>query len=231
METKCGSTDIGPLLAARAAYSEPMANEAERAAGPVLEPFAGSSGRYLGYVAAAVGVVLAVVSALGGVGANRVLLCFGLVIACVAWVVMIRPAVSAREHGVLLRNMTRDVFVPWSSVERTRALQTLRVVTEGATYHGLGVTRSARSMLKETRGASRATPVFGGALFDGGPPPRNQPLHQTGGSYHSYVEARLQDLATVRAQSTAGMRPVVSWALLPVIAVVVTAVCVVGMVI
>jgi Bacterial PH domain len=231
METKWTAAKIGPRLAAGAAYSEPVANQAERAAGPVLEPFAGSSGRYLGYVAAAVGLVLVVLSMLGGVGDNRVLLCFGLVIACVAWVVMIRPTVSAREHGVLLRNMTRDVFVPWSSVERARALQTLRVVTPGATYHGLGVTRSARSMLKEVRGASRATPVFGGARFDSGPPARNQPLHQTGGSYHSYVEARLQDLATVRAQSTAGMRPVVSWALLPVIAVVVTAVCVVGMVI
>jgi hypothetical protein len=204
-----------------------VANEAERAAGPVVEPFAGSAGRILGYVAAAVGLLLAVACAVSGVQANRVLLCFSVAVACIAWVVMIRPAVSAREHGVLLQNMTRDVFVPWSSIERTRAMQTLQVVTAGATYHGLGVTRSARSLLKEVRRGPAATSAFGGrAVFGDGFSPREPPLHQSGGSYQSYVEARLQDLAATRAGATAGLRPTVSWATMPVGAMLVAAICV-----
>jgi Bacterial PH domain len=161
------------------------------------------------------------------VQANRVLLCFSVAVACIAWVVMIRPAVSAREHGVLLQNMTRDVFVPWSSIERTRAMQTLQVVTAGATYHGLGVTRSARSLLKEVRRGPAATSAFGGrAVFGDGFSPREPPLHQSGGSYQSYVEARLQDLAATRAGATAGLRPTVSWATMPVGAMLVAAICV-----
>jgi hypothetical protein len=230
VETKTLKAAAPLLLPRDAAYSEPVVSEAERAAGPVVEPFAGSAGRILGYVAAAVGLLLAGACAFNGVAANRVLLCFSVAIACISWVVMIRPAVSAREHGVLLQNMTRDIFVPWASIERARALQTLQVVTAGATYHGLGVTRSARSLLKDVRRGAGGASAFGGsAVFGGGFTPREQPLHQTGGSYQSYVEARLQDLASSRAKSTTGLRPRVSWAVLPVSATAVAAICVVLM--
>lgn len=233
VETKQEAAVASPLGTARDAYSEPVANGAERAAGPVVEPFAAPAGRVLGYIAAAAGLLLALGSAFTDFGTNRGLFLFGVATACIAWVVMIRPAVAAHEHGVLLRNMARDVFVPWSSIERTRSMQTLQVVTPEATYHGLGVSRSARSMMKEARRGSGATPVFGagGAFFGRGYTPRDSHLvaaQQRGsGSYQSYVESRLQDLATQRSKATAQQKPLVAWAVLPIIALLATVACVV----
>lgn len=228
--TKRPTAAARTLVAAGGAYSKPVSTEAERAAGPVVEQFAAPAGRVLGYLAAGAGLVLTVGSALSDFATNRGLMLFGVATACLAWVVLIRPVVLAHERGVVLRNMARDVFVPWSCIERTRALQTLQVVTPQATYHGLGVSRSARSMMKEARRRSAAPPVFGmgGGIFGRGYTPRDDQLRAAqhgGGSYQSYVESRLLDLSTARAGATKGQRPLISWALLPVGALLLAAAC------
>ncbi len=207
-----------------------MESAAHAAAGPVVERFAPSAGRFLGYAGAVVGLVLAIGSAVAGVAANRGVLCFGVAVACLAWVVLIRPVAAAHENGVLLCNMLRDTFVPWSRIERLQILQTLQVVTPEATYHGLGVTRSARTMMKETRRPS--APVFGigGGMFGRGYTPSDAELraaqHGGGTSYQAYVESRLQDLATTRQAGASPAQPVVSLAPLSVVAMAVAAICV-----
>lgn len=207
-----------------------MANAAEQAAGAVVERFV-PGGRILGYLAAVVGLVLAAGAVRAGLGQNAALAGFGLVTACLAWVVLIRPMVSAHEHGVLLRNMVRDAFVPWSSIQQARVLQTLQVVTAETTYHGLGVSRSARSLAKDSRLEAGPTPVYGvgGALFSRGYTPRRADLRaaQTPkASYSTYVESRLQDLAKGGRPSGEPGHARVSWAPLPLLALAVAAGCV-----
>ncbi len=197
-----------------------MSTDAERAAGTVVERFAPTSGRALGYLTALAGLGLAVGAAASGVPANRGLLLFGIALTLVAWVVLIRPVVSAHQHGVLLRNMLRDTFVPWASIERTRALQTLQVVTPQGIYHGLGVSRSARSMIRESRRGAPTPGFFG--VGSSGAFGRSYPMHddsaaKQGATYSAYVESRLRDLGT-RAAADGPDRPVISWSPLPLIA-------------
>lgn len=204
-------------------YSEPVANEGAGAAGPVVESFAPLAGRVLGYVAVGAGVVLVLGALLSDPAASRGLILFGIVMCLLAWVVLIRPLVVAHANGVLLRNMVRDTFIPWSCVERARVLQTLQVVTATKVYHGLGVSRSGRSIAKESR-QGHTTPGFFG-IGGSGMYGRSYPAeaessaarHSIGGTYQAYVESRLQDLSATRASSAPG-QPVQSWAPLPLAA-------------
>jgi len=220
-------------------YSEPVANEVAGGAGRVVESFAPLSGRVLGYVAVGAGVVLVVGSLLSDPAANRGLVFFGVAVCLVAWVVLIRPLVVAHENGVLLRNMVRDTFVPWVCIERTRVLQTLHVVTPTKVYHGLGVSRSARSVAKESRrGQAPASPGFfgigGSGIFGRSYPAgaeSSTARHAVGVTYQAYVESRLENLAASTAKSAAGTaevasdRPVTSLAALPLAALGLAACC------
>lgn len=220
-------------------YSEPVANEGARAAGPVVESFAPLSGRVLGYLAVAAGLLLVVGSLLSDPAANRGLIFFGVAMGLVAWVVLIRPLVVAHQNGVLLRNMVRDTFVPWGCVERTRVLQTLHVVTPEKVYHGLGVSRSARSVAKESRrGHAPPSPGFFGVgssgIFGRSFPAETESLHvqhSVGGTYQAYVESRLQDFVAAKTRTGASTaqaasdEPVTSLAALPLAALGLAACC------
>ncbi len=129
-----------------------MSSRAEEAAGPVTEKFAASSGRYLGFVAIGMGLVLIGAAAADSLGDHWGLAAFGLALGLLSWAVMVRPAVVAHERGLVMHNVLRDVFVPWSSIERCRALQTLQVATPEGIVHGLGLSRSARSMMQQQVG-------------------------------------------------------------------------------
>lgn len=189
----------------------------------MVERFAPLSGRVLGYVAVGAGLLLALGSLLSDPVANQGLVFFGVAMCLLAWVVLIRPLVVAHANGVLLRNMVRDTFIPWSCVERARVLQTLQVVTDTKVYHGLGVSRSGRSIAKESR-QGHTTPGFFG-IGGSGMYGRSYPVeaesssarHSVGGTYQAYVESRLQDLSAARASSAPG-QPVQSWAPLPLAA-------------
>lgn len=137
-----------------------MANRAVAAAGPVIETFTPLSGRVLGYLAVGAGLLLALASVSDPI-ANQGAILVGVILSLIAWVVLIRPLVVAHTNGVVLRNMVSDTFIPWSSIEKALVLQTLRVVTPTKVYHGLGVSRSARSIVKESR-PGHATPGFFG---------------------------------------------------------------------
>lgn len=205
--------------------------DVEQVAGPVVERFAASSGRVLGSVAAGVGLLLAGGVLLTDPTKDWGLLLFGVTMALLAYVVLIRPAVIAHQHGVVLRNMVRDTYVPWARIERVRVLQSLQVVTEQATYTGFGVTRSTRSMVKASRSRLRPPGAAGfgaGGLLARGFPVGDQST-QTGTSYQTYVESRVEELAgNARKRSEPG-QPVVTWAPLPLAALVGAVACVVLM--
>lgn len=209
-----------------------MANEPDDAVGPVLEKFAASSGRILGYVAAAAGAMLMLGSLLADAAANRGLLLFGAAMCLVSWVMLVRPLVVAHANGVVLHNMVTDAFIPWSCVLRAKVLQTLQVVTPDKTYHGLGVTRSTRAIAKESRQGRLAPGSFaigGGGIFGRSYQPdtgaATQQHHHGGGSYQLYVESRVEELASDRGGKVSG-EPIVSWAPLPLTALAVAAGCV-----
>jgi hypothetical protein len=206
-----------------------VANEAKELAGPVVESFV-SSGRVLGYVAVGAGLVLVVGALLAGAASELGLVLLGVVMDLLAWVVLLRPVVVAHANGVVLRNMVRDIFIPWSAVQRAKVLQTLQVVTPAKTYHGLGVSRSARSMMKESRPARPSSGFLGvGGTSSFGRSYPDEALrsaaHREGLSYQSYIESRLQVLASDRAGASTG-KPVVTWAALPLAALALAAGCV-----
>lgn len=204
-------------------------NSAGEAAGPETERFAASSGRWLGYVSATAGALMTIAALVTDVAGNRGQALAGVAIALVSWVVIIRPQVAAHEHGVLLTNMLRDTFVPWTGIRRCRVVQTLQVDTEEQTFHGLGLGRSARSLMREQRGGRSGTPfgIGSGGLLS---PTRvvtgqeaNEPA--TGLDYVDYVESQLTDRAGKAGDG--GDRPVVAWAVPPLAALAVAAACVV----
>ncbi len=186
-----------------------VSSTAREAAGAEVERFASPPGRLLGLFIMVAGAVIGVlvVAQQPAEGRGFGFLCTAVVL--VAWVVMVRPAVAVHEHGVLLTNMLRDTFVPSSKIERCRSTQTLRIAADGQTYQGLGITRSARSMMKENRTA-RASLFGGQAGADYLTAHRFANEEQTGGPYAEYVESRIEQLASDAKPDARG--PVVSWA-------------------
>ena len=80
----------------------------------------------------------------------------GVVLVC--WVVLVRPTVTAYQNGLQLTNMVRDVFIPWERIERVRATNVFRVVTDEGTYSCTGVGRSVRAQVRsDERYADRPT--------------------------------------------------------------------------
>lgn len=193
-----------------------MSNAATRAAGREVERFAAPSGRWLGFAVIFLGAVLVVVAIVGDTAIERNMGVVGVAGALLSWVVLVRPIASIHEHGVLLRNMARDIFVPASQIERCRVFQTLQVVTGERHFHGLGVTRSARSMVRADRGPRLGFGPMGlGGAGSLSTSIRDDSMHrlaneeQTGAAYHEYVESRILDAA--RGAKPDDRQPVTTW--------------------
>ncbi len=218
-----------------------MSNAAVEAAGPRIETFLVPMGRYLGYFVVAVAVVLSILGLAGG-GGDFGLVEFAVALALVAWIALIRPQVEAHRNGLLMRNMLRDVFVPWASIRSCRAAQTLQVGTRDKIYHGLGVSKSARQSVREGRQAKRQLigPNVGvGRLeFAHLPDPNADPesktdVHQIMQQHvvknnFSHIEERVEYFAAERSKATAGQSPKIVWSLLPIAALVLALVALVG---
>jgi hypothetical protein len=85
----------------------------------------------------------------------------------VCWVVLVRPTVTAYQNGLQLKNVLRDVFIPWERIERARATNVFRVVTDEGTYSCTGIGRSARAQVRsDQRYADR--PTMAGMLLGSG---------------------------------------------------------------
>lgn len=191
------------------AYSGEVTNGAASAAGPQVEKFAVPAGRLLGLVT--IGLIGIVVVALvyDDPVKERGFICFGIAFVAVVWIVMVRPVVAVHARGLLLRNMLRDTFIPSAAITRARVGQILEVETPDKVYHGLGVSRSARSVMLEQRGGrSVGSGVFG--LGQSSMQPRATSRSDSGPSYLSYMESRIQRLGS--DAKSEDQRPVVAWA-------------------
>lgn len=193
-------------------------------AGPLIEKFATSAGRWLGWLGVGVGVAMIVLDPLSGDTVNVSVVLVGVAVACMSWVVLVRPRVSVHQRGLLMQNMTRDISIPWRRIERCQVGQTLVVsTTEAEKFHGLGVTRSARTQMREQYGTTSMMFNFGGRATgrrlqqDRGPSVSRGEWE--GNTYMSYVESRVAGMASSGERGSSGDpadKPVVAWAPLPV---------------
>jgi hypothetical protein len=219
--------------ACRDTYSGAMTTSLHSAAvesvGPQIEKFATTSGRLLGWFGVAVGAAMVIIDPLTSAEPNRVVIVLGIAFGCLSWVSLVRPQASAHQRGLLMRNMARDIAVPWRRIERCAVNQTLQVVTEHRTYHGLGVVRSARSIMREQYGRTSILTGLGSKLMERTPGPSGPSVSRQeaqGGTYTSYVESRIADLAT-RGDHDDPAEPMVAWAPVPVALLLIAAVCIV----
>jgi hypothetical protein len=191
-----------------------VSNAATDAAGGPMERFAAPPSRWFGVVAVFAAAVLAVVVLLNDPRDSDKVLGSAAIVSLVSWVVLIRPIVSANGHGVLLHNMLRDIFVPWSKIDRCRIVQTLQIVTtDEERFYGLGISRSARQMVRRRYG--RSSLLTGGLGFGMGSrlndtvePPVNGGAPEI--AYQDYVESRIRELSDNARPDD--LWPVVSWA-------------------
>jgi hypothetical protein len=69
-----------------------------------------------------------------------------------------RPAVIAGPSGVLLRNVLRDVWLPWHAVQKIESRWSLSLATEDKSYGSWAVTGKG-SLGRERRGFGAGTPA------------------------------------------------------------------------
>jgi hypothetical protein len=194
-------------------------SKAAAAAGRATEKFSSTGSRWLGVVAVVMGLVLIGGAALEGPGKNWRLEAFGLAFALLSWAIFVRPVISAHEHGLLMRNVFRDIYVPWGSIERCKALLTFQVATPEGIVHGYGVTRSTRSIMRERVGSRTVFgSIFGSGssgLFSGAsenPSRRANEVVQSSVSYVDFVESRIQTLAESSAEPPGPVTTSLAWA-------------------
>jgi hypothetical protein len=205
---------------------------AEDAAGPVVERFARSSGHWLGWFGVLVGATTLVVAVANGLSNWREVT-LGAAIAIVSWVVLIRPEASLHEHGVFLRNMMRDAFIPASKIEACHTAQTLMVRAEAVVYYCPAITRSARASMREKHGGRASVlGLFGGLGGGNAQPPgptefRHGEEVNSSTSYESYVESRVMQAA--RDADPDDRTAVVTWALVPIVGVAFSVAAIVAM--
>lgn len=191
-----------------------MTNPALAAAGRLTQKFAPPMGRVLGFVAIGFLAVMVVIAVVTGPGQSRDFVLYCAAFALIAWVALVRPWVTAFEHGLVLRNMLRDTFLPWSCVRRCRVSYTLQVATDSRIYHGLGVSKSARANLVQ-QSAKQGTSPPKSSLFGRVPPSSvaaaaNLNQEVQGGNYFDYVEAEVERMAS-RAEPDDAATPLVVW--------------------
>lgn len=209
-------------------YGGRVSNTSLSVAGPVTETFTVPMGRYLGYVVVGVAGILLILALATHDSSSYGLGAFSIAFALLAWVVLIRPQVSAHANGLVMRNMVRDTFVPWASIRTCRVAATLQVGTGDKVYYGLGISKSARAANKERRALKKvaAGPTTIGfsplkfmsttTLDSNGPKdavPRPNFLAQEYAINNNFLfaEQRIETLAKKGAAATADQRPKVVW--------------------
>jgi hypothetical protein len=185
-----------------------------------VEKFAPTGSRWLGWVIMVGAAGIAAFAIGHDLSRDFRAIFVAVAVALLSWVVLIRPVVSANSNGVLLHNMLRDVFVPWSKITKCRIFQTLQIVTDEDRFHGLGLGRSTRKMVQRNFGRSSLVSGWLAPTAQGGGSTAPTPVRglsgdlpapeiAPGAAYQDYVESRISDLAQ-RARPD-DLEPVVSW--------------------
>ena len=170
----------------------------------LLQKFHPTLGRWWGVF----GIVFMVLFAVEGIavdGSGRGVL-FGigaLWFSAVLWVALVRPSLHAYEDHLLLRNMVRDVRVPWHLVDRVVIRQTTRIGTSDRVYQGIAVGRSARKLLKDDarRHGGVASSSGGRGPWDSMiSRPSMRDVSETDVDYSEYVEERLDQFRAEQSE-------------------------------
>lgn len=119
-------------------------------------------------------------------------------VSVVVYAIGTRPAVIANDRGVLLRNVLRDVYVPWHRVERIGARWSLTVETSDAVYGSW-----ALSAGNPTRERQRGRRVFGVGPEVG---EDNVPADETSGMVSARLERRRERGARLEPEGDVEVR-------------------------
>ncbi|MDQ2850232.1 PH domain-containing protein [Dermatophilaceae bacterium Sec6.4] len=100
------------------------------------EVFRQAQALVLGYATISLCALIVLLSLRSDAGIGFLEVMWPLAIALVAWALFVRPSVEITDDAVILRNLVRDVRIPWERIEATQARWNLRVVTEGGAAYG-----------------------------------------------------------------------------------------------
>ncbi|GAB3421336.1 hypothetical protein [Flindersiella endophytica] len=106
----------------------------------VIESFAPLGGRILGGLTLVVALlviidIIAQWRTLDGLTAGGIVVA----LSALVWIAMIRPAVVAYEEALVIRNLVRDVRIPWARVQSAEIRPILIVNTEQGAYKSVAV--------------------------------------------------------------------------------------------
>ena len=156
---------------------------------------------------------------------------FGL---AVAWSVFVRPAVLLDVEGVVLRNLVRDVHIPWTRLTEVSSRWNLRVLAGDRGYNSWAIS----SQVKPSRGASAGMfrmPIPGRldgiARADASASPTAAKVTAQGvaRSIRSAKGEYDEAVALGRLSATPDATVRITWALLPIAALLVPAVVVLAL--
>ncbi|MDQ1642886.1 MAG: hypothetical protein QOJ90_2237 [Actinomycetota bacterium] len=123
----------------------------------------------------------------------------------VVYAIAARPAVVANANGVLLRNVLRDVWVPWHRVERIGARWSLTVEADGVEHGSWAIAASNPARQRER----------GRRIFGVGPivmDDTSAPLDDTSGLVSAKLERLREKAADSAPDGTVDVRP--AWGVL-----------------
>lgn len=90
----------------------------------------------LGFATIVLCVLIVLLSLRSSAGIGLAEVVWPAAVALFAWVLFVRPSVELTDEAVVLRNLVRDVEIPWSRIEATQARWNLRVITDGGAAYG-----------------------------------------------------------------------------------------------
>jgi hypothetical protein len=106
----------------------------------VVESFAPAGGRVLGALTLAIGVLILVdVVIEWRTWAGLTTAAIVVAVCTFVWLGLVRPCVAAYEDVLVLRNVLRDVRIPWNLVETVEISPVFRLVAGGRVYRSAAV--------------------------------------------------------------------------------------------
>jgi hypothetical protein len=191
----------------------------------VIERFGATPSRVVGLLVVAFAVFAAVDAARHGLTAtNLLIIAVAVFAATAAWMVLVRPRVTAYQRAVVIHNPASDIEIPWPLVLGAEARQTLRVYTEDETFHAAGIVKSSRQIIQAKRG-----PVIGSLTGTGTEVPWTTPgaSDRPASTYPDTVAQRLMTIAGQQRAAQPSAPIVRRWAVPEITALSLSAVAVV----
>ncbi|MGH3496137.1 MAG: hypothetical protein ACRDP1_01550 [Nocardioidaceae bacterium] len=182
----------------------------------LMQKFHPTIGRWWGLIGIALGVVFSVWLVVSDTTQTAFAVATGVLGFCwVMYVALVRPTMHAYDDHLLIRNLMRDIRVPWHLVEDVDVRQTTRVLAGGVVYHAVGIGRSFRQLassdLSKRRDAGAGQAGMGG-LQDMATRPTMQDPASVSIAYVDYVAERILRLGTEQRQvSRHWSKVVVAW--------------------